>query len=152
MLRFPEWKMMACDSLSNNLSVVVLQLETRQPAVSNGLEPKPKSKLALPWYFVQKSIIFVSPSLASTALCFFKQKEKMNFLRYKSVAKHFETWHSKYFRRCISYIEITHPFTRSNFHRFLYNNENNEWDEWTRRSLNEWTKFAITFGSQLWKL
>lgn len=40
--------MTACDSLSNNLSVVVLQLETRQLAVSNGLEPKPKSKLALP--------------------------------------------------------------------------------------------------------
>jgi hypothetical protein len=69
MLRFPEWKMMACDSLSNNLSVVVLQLETRQPAVSNGLEPNPKSKLALPWYFVQKRIIFGSPSDESTARC-----------------------------------------------------------------------------------
>lgn len=73
--RFPEWKMMACDSLSKSRSVVVLQLETRQPAVSNGLEPKPKSKLALPWYFVQNKMIFVSLSLSAARYGNLKKKE-----------------------------------------------------------------------------
>lgn len=57
-----EWNTTACDSFNSSRSVVVLQLDHSQPALSNGREPSPKSKVALPWYLVQNKMIFVSPS------------------------------------------------------------------------------------------